>query len=80
MDIWRKIFLYLGSIIAASFLLVALIVLSNAEGGMLTTESVSHLEEPMTSFYHFAKWFVYVWLIAGAVLLFRFIKSFFSKR
>ena len=80
MDIWQKIFLYLGSLIAASLLLVALIVLSNAEGGMLTTEGVAHLEQPMTSFYHFAKWFVYIWLVAGAVLLFRFLKRLFFNR
>jgi hypothetical protein len=79
MDIWQKAFFYLGSLIAASFLLVALIVLSNSEGGMLTTESVAHLEAPMTSFYHFAKWFVYLWLITGAVLLVRFLKKFFAR-
>jgi hypothetical protein len=79
MDIWQKTFLYLGSIIAASFLLVALIVLSNAEGGMLTTESVAHLEEPMSSFYHFAKWFVYLWMIVTIVVFIRFLKRrFFS--
>lgn len=79
MDIWQKTFFYLGSLIAASFLLVALIVLSNSEGGMLTTESVDHLAEPMTSFYHFAKWFVYAWMVTGAVLLVRFLKNFFAR-
>jgi len=79
MDIWQKSFLYLGSFIAAAFLLVALIVLSNAEGGMLTTESVAHLEGPMSSFYHFAKWFVYLWMIIAVVVFIRFLKRrFFS--
>lgn len=80
MDIWQKIFLYLGSLIAAAFLLVALIVLSNAEGGMLTTESVAHLSEPMSSFYNFAKWFVYLWMIVAIIVFLRFLKrTFFNK-
>ncbi|HBQ44039.1 MAG TPA: hypothetical protein DD716_00075 [Thiomicrospira sp.] len=79
MDIWQKIFLFLGSLIAASFLLVTLIVLSNAEGGMLTTESVAHLVEPMSSFYHFAKWFVYVWMVSAIVIFVRFLKRMFGK-
>ena len=79
MDIWQKIFLFLGSLIAASFLLVTLIVLSNAEDGMLTTESVAHLAEPMSSFYHFAKWFVYVWMVSAIVIFVRFLKRMFGK-
>ncbi len=79
MDIWQKIFLYLGAMIAASFLLVAIIVLSNAEGGMLTPESMEYLEEPMTSFYHFAKWFVYVWMVSALVIFVRFLKRVFGR-
>ncbi len=80
MDIWQKTFLYLGAAIAAAFLLVALIVLSNAEGGMLTVESVEHLSEPMTSFFHFAKWFVYVWMFVTIVVFIRFLKRTFFNR
>lgn len=79
MDFWTKAFLYLGSAIAAMMLLVALIVLSNAENGQLTVEGVQHLSEPMESFYGIMKILVYIWLIPAAVMLFRFIRSFFSR-
>lgn len=79
LDIWQKIFLYLGAALAAVFLLVAMIVLGTAENGQLSIEGLQHLSEPMTSFYEFFRWFVYLWLIAGVVLLFRFLKGFFGR-
>ncbi|MDG4812519.1 hypothetical protein P8629_05815 [Hydrogenovibrio sp. 3SP14C1] len=79
MDIWQKIFLYLGALIGAAFLLVVMIVLGTAENGQLTTEGLQHLEGPLTSFYELFRWFVYIWLVAGAVLLFRFLKGMFSR-
>lgn len=79
MDIFQKIFLYLGAAIAACFLLVVLIVLGTAENGQLSVEGLQHLAEPLTSFYNFFKWFVYLWLIAGLILLFRFLKRLFGR-
>lgn len=73
MDIFQKIFLYLGALIAASFLIVALFALSTSENGQLTVEGLSHMEEQFSSFYHFAKWFVYIWLAAAIFLFVRFL-------
>jgi hypothetical protein len=80
MDIWQKVFLYLGAANAAVILLVVLIVLSNAEDGMLTVEGVSHLQPQMASFYAIFKWFVYVWLISAAVVFVRFLMRLFGRR
>lgn len=79
MDIFQKIFLYLGSAIAASFLLVVLIVLGTAENGQLSVEGLQHLSEPLTSFYDLFKWFVYLWMLSGVVLLFRFLKRLMGR-
>lgn len=79
MDIWQKLFLYLGALIGAAFLLVVMIVLGTAENGQLTIDGLQHLQAPLTSFYEVFRWFVYIWLIAGAVLLVRFLKGFFSR-
>lgn len=79
LDIWQKIFLYLGAALAAIFLVVVMIVLGTAENGQLSVEGLQHLAEPMTSFYEFFRWFVYIWLIAGAVLLFRFLRRLFGR-
>ena len=77
MDIFQKIFLYLGAMLAASFLIVALIALSNAENGQLTVESLSHLEDQFRSFYELFRWFVYIWLAAALFLLVRFLIGLF---
>lgn len=73
MDLPQKVFLYLGALIAASFLMMALFALSTAENGQLTVEGLSHMEEQFSSFYHFFKWFVYVWLVAAIFLFVRFL-------
>ena len=73
MDIFQKIFLYLGALIAASFLIMALFALSTAENGQLTVEGLAHMEAQFSSFYHFFKWFVYIWLAAAIFLLVRFL-------
>jgi len=79
MDIVQKVFFFLGAILGASFLLVTFFVLGTAENGMLTVEGMSHLSDSMESFYHFAKWFVYIWMIAAAIMLFRFLKGLFGR-
>lgn len=79
MDIFQKIFLYLGSAIAACFLLVVFIVLGTAENGQLSVEGLQHLSAPLTSFYDLFKWFVYLWLLSGLVLLVRFLKRLFGR-
>ncbi|GAB6069974.1 hypothetical protein JCM30760_10710 [Thiomicrorhabdus hydrogeniphila] len=79
MDIFQKIFLYLGAMIAACFLIVALIALSNSENGQLTVEGLSHLEGQFTSFYEFARWFVYVWMASAIFLFVRFLIRMFRK-
>ncbi len=73
MDLAQKIFLYLGALIAASFLIMALFALSTAENGQLTVEGLSHMEEQFTSFYNFFKWVVYVWLVAAIFVFVRFL-------
>jgi len=77
MDIFQKIFLYLGALIAASFLIVALYALSTAENGQLTVEGLSHMEAQFTSFYEFFRWIVYIWLIAAIYLFARFLMRLF---
>lgn len=79
MDIFKKIFLYLGALIAASFLIVALVALSNAENGQLTVEGLSHLEGQFVSFYEFFKWIVYIWMVAALIVFVRFLKGLFGK-
>ncbi|WP_029407805.1 hypothetical protein [Thiomicrorhabdus sp. Milos-T2] len=79
MDIFQKIFLYLGALIAASFLIVVLIALSNAENGLLTVEGLSHLEPQFVSFYDFFKWIVYVWMASAIFLFIRFLTRMFGK-
>ena len=79
MDIFQKIFLYLGALIAASFLIVALVALSNAENGQLTVEGLSHLEGQFVSFYEFFKWIVYIWMVAALIVFVRFLKGLFGK-
>ncbi|NCN44565.1 MAG: hypothetical protein CO158_06295 [Piscirickettsiaceae bacterium CG_4_9_14_3_um_filter_43_564] len=79
MDIFQKLFLYLGAAIAACFLLVVLIVLGTAENGQLSVEGLQHLSEPLRSFYAFFQWFVYIWLASGLVLLLRFLKRILGR-
>ncbi len=78
MDIWQRLFLYSSAALGAVFLLVSLIVLSNAEGGMLTVENVAHLSESMASFYNFIRWFVYLWIILALFIFVRFLRRMFS--
>jgi len=78
MDIWQRLFLYSSASLGAVFLLVSLIVLSNAEGGMLTVENVAHLSESMASFYNFIRWFVYLWIILALFIFVRFLRRMFS--
>lgn len=78
MDIWQRLFLYSSAALGAVFLLVSLIVLSNAEGGMLTVENVAHLSESMASFYDFIRWFVYLWIILALFIFVRFLRRMFS--
>ncbi|OIP93627.1 MAG: hypothetical protein AUK56_11220 [Thiomicrospira sp. CG2_30_44_34] len=79
MDIFQKLFLYLGAAIAACFLLVVLIVLGTAENGQLSVEGLQHLSEPLRSFYAFFQWLVYIWLASGLVLLLRFLKRILGR-
>lgn len=79
MDIFQKVFLYLGAMIAASFLIVALIALSNAENGQLTVEGLSHLEDQFRSFYELFRWFVYIWMVSAVFLFVRFLKRMFGR-
>lgn len=79
MDILQKIFLYLGALIAASFLIVALIALSNAENGQLTVEGLSHLEDQFVSFYEFFRWIVYIWMVSAIIIFVRFLKRLFNR-
>lgn len=79
MDIFQKVFLYLGAMIAASFLIVALIALSNAENGQLTVEGLSHLEDQFRSFYELFRWFVYIWMVSAVFLFVHFLKRMFGR-
>lgn len=80
MDIWQKIFLYLGAGLGAIMLIVAMIALGTAENGQLSVEGLQHLSGQMTSLYEVVRWFVYLWLISGIVLLVRFLMRIFGRR
>jgi len=79
MNIMQKVFFYLGALIAASFLIVALFALSTAENGQLTVEGLSHMEEQFVSFYEFFRWIVYLWLISAIYMLVMFLKRLFGR-
>ena len=79
MDFVTKVFLYLGSLIAASLLIVVFVALSNAEDGMLTVDGLAHLEPQFTSFYNVFKWVVYIWIPFALIWLFRLIKGALGK-
>ncbi|MGC9385834.1 MAG: hypothetical protein ACP5D0_02725 [Hydrogenovibrio sp.] len=80
MDIWQKIFLYLGSGLAAVIMIAALFALGTSENGQLTVDGMAHLADQMTALYEFIRWFVYLWLVAGIVLLVRFLMRVFGRR
>lgn len=80
MDLWTKLFLYLGASIAAVILLVALIMLSHADNGVLSLENIEHLRPQMNSFWAVFQWFVYVWMGAALVLFARFLMRLFGRR
>lgn len=77
MDIWGRLFIYSSAALGAVFLMVALITLSNSEGGQLTVENVSHMSDSMQSFYGLLKWFVYLWLPLALFIFFRFLRRTF---
>lgn len=79
MDIWSRIFIFGGAALGAIVLLVGLIVLSNAENGILTLDNLQHLEAPLTSFYEFIRWFVYPWMAVALFIFARFLFRTFSK-
>ncbi|MDX1795499.1 MAG: hypothetical protein R3219_02135 [Hydrogenovibrio sp.] len=77
MDIWQKIFLYLGSLIGAILLMIAIMMLGTSENGVLTVEGLKQMAAPLESFYEVFRWVVYVWLISGLVIFIRFLRRFF---
>jgi len=79
MDIWSRIFTYSSAAFGAIILVVVLIVLSNAENGMLTVEGLQHMEAPLTSFYNFILPFVYLWMALGLFIFGRFLMRMFKK-
>ncbi len=79
MDIWSKLFNYSSAALGAILLVVVFIVLSNAEDGMLTVEGLQHLEEPLTSFYHFILPFFYLWIPLALFIFGRFLVRLFKK-
>lgn len=79
MDIWTKIFLFGGALFGAIFLLIALIALGTAQDGLLTVEGLQHLEQPLTSFYEFIRWFLYPWLAVALFIFVRFLKRLFGR-
>ena len=80
MDIWSKLFLYWSAAIGAVVLLVGLIVLSNAQDGMLTVEGLQHLEQPLTSFYEMMLFFIYPWMALSLFIFGRFLYRTFFQR
>lgn len=78
MDIWSRLFIYSSAFLGAIFLLVALITLSNSEGGQLTVAGVSHLSDAMQSFYDLIRWFMYLWMPLALFIFIRFLKRLFS--
>ncbi|NPA72301.1 MAG: hypothetical protein GXO35_05675 [Gammaproteobacteria bacterium] len=79
MDIFSRIFVFGGAIIGAIVLIVALMVLSNAEDGLLTVEGLQHMEAPLTSFYEFFRWFVYPWMGVAIFIFIRFLFRLFGR-
>ncbi len=80
MDIWSKLFRYSSLAIGVVILLVALIVLSNAQDGMLTVEGLQHLEAPLTSFYEMMLFFIYPWIALTLFIFGRFLYRTFTRR
>jgi len=78
MDIWQKIFLYLGSLIGAILLMVVIMMLGTSENGILTVEGMRHMAAPLESFYAVFRWVVYIWLASGVVIFIRFLRRFFG--
>ncbi len=79
MDIWSKIFTYSSAALGAVLLLIVLMVLSNAENGVLTLENLQHMEGSLTSFYHFILPFVYAWIALGIFIFGRFLIRLFKS-
>ena len=79
MDIWSRIFTYSSAAFGAILLLIVIMVLSNAENGMLTVEGLQHMEAPLVSFYEFILPFVYVWMALALFIFARFLKRMFGK-
>ncbi|GKT11306.1 MAG: hypothetical protein ISEC1_P0269 [Thiomicrorhabdus sp.] len=79
MDIWSRIFRYSSAAFGAIILLIVLMVLSNAENGMLTVEGLQHMEPQLTSFYEFILPFVYVWMALGLFIFGRFLMRMFRR-
>ena len=79
MDIWSRIFTYSSAALGAILLLIVLMVLSNAEDGMLTVDGLQHMEGSLTSFYNFILPFVYIWMALGLFIFGRFLMRFFKK-
>lgn len=75
MDIWTKIFLYLGAVIAAMALMAIVMILGNAQDGQLTVEGLQHQSEALTSFYGLMKILVYIWLPFLFIWLYRLIRG-----
>ncbi len=79
MDIWSRIFTYSSAAFGAILLLIVIMVLSNAEDGMLTVEGLQHMEGSLTSFYNFILPFVYIWMALGLFIFGRFLMRMFKK-
>lgn len=79
MDFWMKAFLYLGAAIGAMLLMAVVMVLGNAQDGQLSVEGVQHLSDPLESFYGLMKILVFIWFVPAAVILFRWLRSFFGR-
>jgi len=73
MDIWSKIFWQAGAVLSVILLIVALVALSNAEGGRLTVESLEHLSGTLTALYQTLIIVIYPWMALGIFILIRFL-------
>ena len=73
MDIWSKIFWQVGTVLAVVILIVALVALSNSEGGRLTVENLEHLSGTFTALFNTLMIVVYPWLALGVFIFIRFL-------
>lgn len=75
MDIFSFLFRAIGAFIGGVLLLTVVWVLTHAEGGVLTVESIDYARDDLATLYDAMSVLVWPWLALGAFLLFRWFRG-----